>query len=96
MQFVIIAKDGSDTEVLQRRLHVREEHIQNIEENRRHMIMGAATLNESKEMNGSVMIVDFPSSEDLDNWLKSEPYVTAKVWQDITILPCQIGPSFIK
>lgn len=96
MQFVIIAEDGKDTAALKRRLSARTAHIENTEANIQHMIIGAATLNESNEMNGSVMIVDFPSRDDLDTWLKHEPYVTDSVWKKITILPCKIGPSFLK
>lgn len=96
MQFVIIAKDGTDAEALQRRFDAREAHIQNTEQNMQHMIMGVATLNDNEDMNGSVMVVDFPSREELDKWLKSEPYVTEKVWDGITVLPCKVGPSFIK
>ncbi len=94
MQFVLIAKDGTDAEALQRRLDARAAHIQNTDNNIANMLIGAATLNGQGEMNGSVMIVDFPSREDLDNWLKAEPYVTGDVWRDIEIIPCKVGPSF--
>lgn len=94
MQFVIIAKDGSDADALQRRLAAREAHIANTECNKPHMLMGAATLNENGAMSGSIMIVEFSDRTLLDRWLESEPYVTENVWQDITILPCQVGASF--
>lgn len=61
-----------------------------------HMIMGVATLDDNGAMNGSVMVVDFPTREDFDAWLKSEPYVVQDVWREVTVLPCKIGPSFIK
>lgn len=94
MQFVLIAKDGTDADALQRRLAAREAHIKNTDDNIANMLIGAATLNEQGDMNGSVMVVDFPSREDLDAWLKAEPYVTGDVWRDITVLPCKVGPSF--
>lgn len=96
MQFVIIAKDGTGPEALQRRLKARADHIQNTDLNMPHMIMGVATLNDQADMCGSVMVVDFPSRAELDQWLKSEPYVVQGVWRDITILPCKVGPSFLK
>jgi uncharacterized protein YciI len=96
MQFVIIAKDGEDSGALQRRLNAREGHIQNTEKNMHHMIMGVATLDDQENMNGSVMVVDFPSRDDLDDWLNSESYVVEGVWKDITVLPCKVGPSFLK
>jgi uncharacterized protein YciI len=94
-QFVIIAKDGRDAEVLQRRLDSRAAHLKRIDELRPQMHMGAATLNEQEQMNGSVMVVEFPSRTELNLWLQSEPYVVNKVWQEITVLPCKIGPSFL-
>lgn len=94
MQFVIIARDGTDADTPQKRLATRDSHLRNIEDNMPHMIMGAATLGEDGGMNGSVMMVDFPTRADLDDWLNAEPYVTHKVWQDVTVLPCKIGPAF--
>lgn len=57
-------------------------------------LVGAALLNESGNMSGSVMIVDFPSRQELEEWLEAEPYVTGGVWRKIEVLPCQLGPSF--
>lgn len=94
MQFTIIAIDAQDADALQRRFAAREAHIQNTENHKQHMIMGAATLNEKGEMNGSVMIVEFPNRNALDEWLANEPYVAGKVWDKITVLPCKVGPSF--
>jgi hypothetical protein len=96
MQFVLIAKDGMDIGALQRRLDARAAHSQNTDDNMPHMKMGAATLGEDGNMNGSVMVVEFESREALDAWLEKEPYVTQGVWKDIEILPCRIGPSFLK
>lgn len=96
MQFLLLAKDGADTEALQRRLAARTAHIKNTDDNMPHMIMGAATLNEAGDMNGSVMIVDFPDRAALDAWLAGEPYVTGDVWREIEIIPCKVGPSFVK
>ena len=96
MQFLITAHDGQDTEASQRRQKARADHIQNTNNNMKHMIMGVATLDAQGNMNGSIMVVDFPSREDLDVWLKSEPYIVQDVWKEVTIIPCKVGPSFIK
>lgn len=96
MQFVVIARDGNDPEAEQRRQQARAAHIHNTDRNRQHMIMGVATLDDQEKMNGSVMVVDFPTREALDAWLQSEPYVIQDVWKEITVLPCKVGPSFIK
>ena len=57
---------------------------------------GVALLDEKGDMNGSAYIMEFPARKELDEWLKTEPYVTGKVWEHIEIIPCQVGPSFTK
>ncbi len=96
MEFLIIAKDGTDCDALSRRLTVREKHIALSDEaiQRGEQVVGAAILNEQGQMAGSAMIVDFPDREALQKWLDHEPYVTGNVWQDIQVFPCKIGPSF--
>ncbi len=96
MQFLVIAHDGTDKDALSRRMAARADHIALSEEaiKRGEQYVGAALLNEDGHMCGSVMIVDFPSRAELDAWLEREPYVTGKVWQNIDVQPCKIGPSF--
>lgn len=98
MQFIIIAKDGTDADALNRRLAVREAHIKlsDVAHAKGEQLMGCALLNEAGEMCGSVMIVDFPDRQALNAWLAREPYVTANVWQEIQVLPCKVGPTFAK
>ncbi|TCN26195.1 YciI family protein [Mesobacillus foraminis] len=47
-------------------------------------------------MIGSMMVVDYPSREELDKWLKEEPYVVGNVWQNIEIKPCRVAPIFME
>ena len=96
MQFCLIARDGKDAEALNRRMAARQAHIALSDEAvaRGEQIIGVALLDEGGAMNGSVMIVDFPSRQALDEWLASEPYMKAGVWQEIEVLPCRVGPSF--
>lgn len=95
-QFLITAKDGTDEGALERRLKARDAHIANTDASITHMIMGAATLNEAGQMNGSSMIVEFDTRADLDAWLTTEPYVVQNVWHEIAITECRVGPSFKK
>ena len=97
MQWVIIARDHR-TEGLRRRLAVREKHIElgnSMREAGKHLF-GVATLSEYGDMNGSVMVVEFDTREELDRWLAEEPYIVGKVWDEIEIIPCRVGPSFLK
>lgn len=98
MQFVIIAYDGTDEDALKRRLAAREAHIalgDKMVAVKKHLY-GVALLGDDDKMIGSVMVVDFPSREELDAWLAVEPYVVGNVWQKIEVKPCRIGPSFLR
>ena len=96
MQFIIIAHDYKDG--LQRRLAAREKHITlgDTLVAQGKALYGVTLLDENQQMIGSVYIMDFPSREELDEWLKVESYVVGKVWEKIEITPCKVGPSFVK
>lgn len=96
MQFVIIAKDGTDNDALARRMEARPHHLSYSSEaiKRGEQITGGALLDENGKMIGSMMVLDFPSRKEFDEWLKVEPYMTMKVWQDIEVFPYRLGPSF--
>ena len=97
MLFIVIGRDGTDEGALERRKAVREAHLENIESYGAKMIMGAATLSEEGgTMNGSVMMVDFPDRAAFDEWFNNEPYVTGKVWDQVEVIPAQMGPTFAK
>jgi uncharacterized protein len=97
MQFLIIGRDGKDQAALERRLAAREQHIALGDKMRDQgkMVFGAAILDEGGKMCGSVLICDFDSRAELEQWLKEEPYVTGNVWQDIQVEHCKVGPSFV-
>jgi uncharacterized protein YciI len=96
MQFLVIGHDGSDAEAMNRRLAVREAHLALGDKMRDagKMLYGAAILDDHERMVGSALICDFASREELEQWLKDEPYVTGNVWQKIEVKPCKVGPSF--
>ena len=87
MQFLITAYDGTDSEAQARRSAARPAHIDKAQTLLAggHVLIGGAILNEKEEMIGSSLVVEFESREKLDQWLQNDPYVTAKVWQDITV-----------
>ncbi|MDP5122059.1 MAG: YciI family protein, partial [Spirosomaceae bacterium] len=55
------------------------------------LILGGATLNETEEMIGSVMVVEFKNETALQIWLKNDPYVTQGVWKSIEIKPFKVA-----
>ena len=87
MQFVIIGIDGTDEAASERRAEARQAHIDLGEELRQsgNMWYGAALLHDDGTMKGSMILVDFPTEQELKSWLDREPYVVGDVWQDITI-----------
>ncbi|AKL94324.1 putative protein YCII-like [Clostridium aceticum] len=98
MQFLITGYDGSDEKALERRMAVREEHlalVKNMADEKKHLY-GAALLDENEKMIGSFLVVDFPSREELDAYLKIEPYVVGNVWQKIEVTPCKVAPTFME
>ena len=93
MQFLLTAYDGKDDGALNRRMSVREAHINGANQLKEagHLIAGGAILNETEQMIGSTMFVEFDSKAELDQWLASDPYVTGNVWQDISVLPIRLA-----
>jgi uncharacterized protein YciI len=93
MQYLILAYDGTDSDVPARRLAVRGAHLANVAPlvEARTIHVGGAILDERGGMIGSMVLVEFPSRADLDAWLESDPYVTGKVWQRIEVLPFRVA-----
>jgi uncharacterized protein YciI len=93
MQFLVTAYDGKDDGALDRRMSVREAHINGANQLKEagHLIAGGAILDEAEQMIGSTMFVEFDSKAELDQWLASDPYVTGNGWQDISVLPIRLA-----
>lgn len=89
MHFVIIARDGTDVDAQARRHAVRPTHLEAIRPlvEQGHVALGGAILDDEGAMTGSVLIVDFPTRQDVDAWLSADPYVTKGVWKDIEVHP---------
>jgi uncharacterized protein len=54
-------------------------------------VIGGATLDEEGKMRGSIMIVQFETKEEFDNWYASEPYIKDGVWQTIEVKPFRVA-----
>jgi uncharacterized protein YciI len=98
MQFLVLAYDGRDEKVLERRMAGRVAHLTGLERMKAlgKALYGAAILNDQEKMIGSVMVCNFASRDELDAWLKVEPYVTAKVWEKIEVMPVRVPPLFMQ
>lgn len=97
MQFLVTAYDGIDEKATERRLAARGNHLALVESMFKQgtNLYAVAITDDTDKMIGSVLIVDFPSRSELDEWLKIEPYVLGNVWDKIEIKPCKVGPIFL-
>ena len=96
MQYLIIARDGTDPEAPSRRLAVREQHLKNAAalQAEGKLLIGGALLDEDGAMIGSAAVAEFETREELDHWLRTDPYVTGNVWQDIEVIPYRVAPHY--
>ena len=97
MHFLVIAYDGTDEQAPSRRLAAREQHLACMEQLKRkgRVLYGAALLAGNGAMTGSIVLYDFDSREEFDEYLKTEPYVVGGVWQLIDVKPCRVPPIFL-
>jgi uncharacterized protein YciI len=89
MQFLVIAHDGTDEDALERRRRTRPSHLESIVPlvDAGNVLVGGAILSQGDDMVGSMLLVDFPTRDDVDAWLARDPYITAGVWRDIEVHP---------
>lgn len=93
-QYIITAHDDlTDPFSLERRMEVRPLHLQGAASLRasNNFIIGGAFLDEHGRMTGSVMIVQFETEEELQEWLRNEPYITGKVWHTVEVKPFRVA-----
>ena len=81
MQYIIKAYDGEG--MLDKRMEIRPRHLEGIERIKEHVICAGGLLDDEGKMKGSVLIMEYESREQLDEYLANEPYVQENVWQKI-------------
>ena len=93
MQFLIVARDGTDPDAEIRRRHARPEHsalVQAMKSNGTFRV-GGHTLDHAGNIIGSAMIVEFANQEAFDEYLSKEPYATSGVWKQIEVTRINLG-----
>ncbi len=94
MQFVVTAMDYTDADALARRMAHRETHLAGVRAliAQGHFLSGGAILDDSGNMIGSTLHLDFPDRASLDLTLQSDPYVAGKVWDKIDVRQVRLVP----
>ncbi|GAB3316359.1 YciI family protein [Larkinella ripae] len=89
MQYVIHAYDYTDEQAHDRRLAVRAQHFDGARRLKTagHFVLGGALLDPAGKMIGSMMLLDFDSEDQLNDWLQNEVYLTGKVWERVDVKP---------
>jgi uncharacterized protein YciI len=93
MEFLVIARDGTDAEALSRRLAAREAHLAGVKGMKQdgRLLVGGAILDDADKMIGSACVVDFPDRAALQHWLDTDPYTTGDVWKTFEIIPMRVA-----
>ena len=94
MQFIVVAHDGKDKNALKRRMKVREDHLKFAEEmfDQGKWLYAAALLDDNGKMNGTMIVCDFESREQLEEeWFDNEPYILGDVWEEITVSRARVA-----
>ena len=86
MHFIIHCTDKPDSNNL--RAITRKAHIDFIERHRDSIFVAGPTLTQDGEgMNGSLLVVDFPSLADANAFAASDPYAKAGLFESVIIKP---------
>lgn len=89
MQFIITAYDGKDDGALERRMSVRAQHLENIKKVNGRVVCAGGIIEDAKPI-GSFLVMEFESRALFDEYLATEPYVKANVWQNIKVECCNV------
>jgi uncharacterized protein YciI len=88
MHFVLVAYDGTDEEALDRRMAVREAHLNLAKEmlESGKWLYACGILDDEERLIGSMIVCDFPSRDEMEQqWLDQEPYMLGDVWRTLKI-----------
>ena len=96
MWYAIISEDIQNS--LPKRLAAREAHLARLKEMvsaGRLLIAGPHPAIDAEEpgdagFSGSLVVADFPSLEEAQNWANDDPYVKAGVYQKVVVKPYKL------
>ena len=94
MQYLVIAYDNENS--LDKRMEARPADVEATQKLMAEgKIITACAMIEEEQMVGSTVITNFENDDELNDWLESEPYVKAGVWNmdEIQIVPVKVMPK---
>ena len=87
MHYIIHAYDHADA--LDRRMQVRPAHLDYVRQLKAtgQFVLGGALLNADGNMIGSMLMLNLDTEEQLQTYLKTDPYIVQGVWDKIDVKP---------
>ncbi len=87
MTYVIHAYDYPDS--LDRRMAIRPAHLDYVQKLKasNQFILGGALLDEAGQMMGSMLMLTFETDDQLQAYLRTDPYIIQSVWEKIDVKP---------
>ncbi len=87
MKYIIHAYDHTDA--LNRRMAVRSDHIAYVGKLKEvgQFILGGALLDPDGNMIGSMLILELETEAQLQDYLKTDPYIVQGVWDKVDVKP---------
>ncbi|MEQ8470674.1 MAG: YciI family protein [Marinoscillum sp.] len=94
MHYLIIGRDGKDA--AQRRQENRAAHLEGAAQLKADgKLLFAVAMIENGKMVGSVMVMNFSTQAEFEEYKSQEPYITGKVWEKVEITECAVPPLFV-
>jgi len=99
MDFLVIMRmrDPTDPETQRRRDAARPHHLEHAAklQAQGHLLIGGTIFAVDGETPaGSAAVARFPTREALEEWLRTDPYTIAGVWQSFEIIPYRVAPHY--
>jgi uncharacterized protein YciI len=92
-QYLILANDFTDDDAINRRLAVRQAHLDRMGVTKADggFVIGGAKLDETGKMIGSMIVINAETEEAAREWAQNDPYITGNVWETVDIQPFRVA-----
>ena len=89
MKYIVHAYDYTDPGALDRRMAVRPAHLAYVRQlkEKGQFVLGGALLSSEQTMIGSMLILDLETGTDLQDYLKTDPYIVEGIWEKVDVKP---------